>query len=688
MRFRHPLLHPLLHGVLLAACVFAPLAGCSSDADDAAAPDASVADAGGVDTSDAAPDAGGDAAGDATGDAAGDAVAAVEPAWCEGATAHRWEPLDPTDLDFFPDGLLVRDDSASPTGQRLELTEETAPWIVEVPELLRDSVLAMNALSGFGTLGGALLRFSAPVSDVPTDAASSLESAGWQWWDLGVSPAERVPFEGRVLEDGLTVVLWPLRPLALGSDHALVLTTDALADDGGCIAPAPTTRRLLWGDDASLPNTARIAQFDTLYRDTLATLGIAPEAVSAITVFRTHDDLLPIRAAAEDVLTRPVAWGPSMACAPRDRFFECEATTTVLDYRNARGVVDDTVTPREAEIPVTVWLPSEGAENAPVLVYGHGLNSTRGEGWEIASRLAGEGFAVVAMEAVEHGAHPFIDPAEGSEPALRFLGIDLANLSIDAERIRGNFNQTNIDRIRLVNLLRTDGDFDGDGIAELDPTRVGYVGASLGAMCGAGLLALSPDLDAAVLTIGGARLMSIVTDTAMIESFRPLIGNLVGSPELFDRLVPVAQHLVDAADPGLWAAHVLRDRFDDRTPPSVLAAFGMDDDVVPPASGRALARALGAPHLAPVVVPLDLVETIDAAPVSANWADGQRTAATFQFDRVTRGDSVRAARHTDTAKSDESAEQIRAFFVPWAAGEVPVAIDPYAVLNTPPRPEE
>jgi dienelactone hydrolase len=298
--------------------------------------------------------------------------------------------------------------------------------------------------------------------------------------------------------------------------------------------------------------------------------------------------------------------------------------------------------------------------------------------------LADAGFAVIAMEAVEHGDHPFIDPAEGSEPALRFLGIDLANLAIDAERIRGNFNQTNIDRLRLVNLIRSDGDWDGDGVAEFDGTRVGYVGASLGAMCGAGLLALSPDIDAAVLTIGGGRLMSIVTDTAQIEDFRPLIGNLVGSAELFDRLVPVAQHLVDAADPGVWAAHILRDRYDDRTPPSVLAVFGMADDVVPPASGRALARALGAPHLAPVVVPIDLVERIEEAPVSGNWAAGARTAATFQFDRVTRGDSVRPARHTDTAKSDESAAQIRAFFTPWAAGELPEVIDPFEVLGTPP----
>jgi len=605
-----------------------------------------------------------------------DAAPDAAPTACEGSVAHRWDPRDPNEPDFFPDGLLLRDDPTSPTGVRLDVSPEAAPWSANTPQLLADAVDSMNALSGFGTLGGALLRFTGPVTQVPATAEESVTSAGWQWWDLGAEPPERVPFEARALEGGLTVVLWPLRPLRLNTPHAIVVTQAARADDGGCIAPAPTTTALLTGDTAGRPDAARLDARGVGYREAVARLGLRPADVSVLTVFPTHDDLKTVRAAAEAVLAAPVAWGAHGGCVEANGLLECEASTTVLDFRDARGMVSGDVAPREAEIPVRYWLPTTGAGPFPLLVYGHGLNSQRDEGRIIAERMASEGFAVLAMEAVEHGDHPFIAADATGEDAMRFLGINLAELKIDAPRLAGNFNQTNIDRLRLIGLLRQDGDPNGDGVPDFDTARIGYVGASLGAMCGAGLLALSPDLDAAVLTIGGARLISVVTDTELVAQYRPIIGNLIGSIERFERIVPIAQHVVDSADPGAWAAHVLRDRFDGRTPPSVLANFGMSDEVVPPSAGRALARALGAPQLTPVHTPVDLVDVIDADRVEGNWAEGARTAAFYQLETVTRDGSRRPARHVDTAKSDEVAAQIRGFFVPWSQGRAPVVQRP------------
>jgi dienelactone hydrolase len=607
--------------------------------------------------------------------------------WCDGATHHLWDPIAATDLEFFPDGTLVRDDPESPTGLRIDISDDTTPWLAQVPPILSESVRAFNDLSGFGALGGALLRFDEPVQDVPRTWEESVEGTGWLWLDLSTDPPERVPFEARILEEGRTVVLWPLRPLRLATEHMLVVTRDVVADDGGCIAPSAATRSLLHG----APLTERLAAFAPGWRAALARTSIAPEDVSAITVFTTHNDLLPIRLAAERVLEADVAWvrpGTHGDCVERAGTLQCEARTTVLDFRDERRIVDGSVDPVEAEIPVTYWLPAEGEGPFPVLVYGHGLNSERDEGWEIASRLTPRGFAVVSMEAVEHGEHPSVDPDIPRDatdlPALRFLGIDLAGFRINSRAIRGNFNQTNIDRLRLIRLVRTQPDIDGDGIPDFDTDRVAYVGASLGAICGSGLLALSPDIDAAALLIGGARLISIVTDTDAIAQYRPLIDRLVRSPTAFDRLMPVAQHLIDPADSGTWAAHVLRDRFDDRLPPSIVVPVGLFDEVVPPASGRALARALGAPHMAPVIDTVELLDVVDENPLQANWADGERTAGFFQLDRVSRDGRVRTARHVDTAKSDEVGHILTVFFEDWAAGRVPSISDPYAALETPP----
>lgn len=700
----------VLRVVVALALIPHVLVACGDDIDDGSSPgsDSGVdaADAGGFtdvedtsggpdtdaqsdgDSDTTSPDSGDDAEdtdGSGTDDVGPDVPEVPDLEWCESEVGHLWDPLSAEELQFFPDGLLVRQDEESPTGWRLDVTDESAPWIAATPDILADSFGTANDLSGFGTQGGILLRFSGTVNDVPLDAQQSVENSGWQWWDLGAEPPERVPFEARVLEEGRTVILWPLRTLRLATEHAFVMTRDAVADDGECISPSTATRQMLHGE----PENERMARFAPSYRAALERIGVLPEDVSAITVYPTHNDLVPVRDVAELVVEEDVEWLQAGDCIQRDVAWQCEARTSVLDYRDERGLVNPDTEPLEQEIPLTYWLPLEGEGPFPVIVYGHGLNSERSEGYEIARRMAGDGFAVVAMEAVQHGEHPSVDPStsvggDADQPALRFLGIDLANFKIDVRAIRGNFNQTNIDRLRLIELIRQDGDIDGDGEVELDGTRIGYIGASLGAIGGSGLLALSRDLEAAALIIGGGRLLAIVTETESLDDYRPIIDAVIGSPVLFDRLMPVAQHLVDPADSATWAPHVIDDRFDGRTAPSVLATFAMGDDVVPPASGRALARAMNLPHFGEVFETVELVELIPEGPLSGNINEGSGTAGFFQLDRITRNGNVRVASHTDTAKSDEVSLMIRTFFIPWAEGEVPVIVDPYVELETPP----
>ena len=143
-------------------------------------------------------------------DGEADSGASAPPAWCEGATAHRYDPDAADDADLFPDGLIEVDDPASPTGRRVDLRAETAPWIAQAP---------------------ALLRFTAPVAEAPADAAASVADPGWRLVELPTGA--RVPFEVELLEGGLTAVLWPLRPLRPGAAHAVVRTTEARAADGG-----------------------------------------------------------------------------------------------------------------------------------------------------------------------------------------------------------------------------------------------------------------------------------------------------------------------------------------------------------------------------------------------------------------------------------------------------------------------
>ncbi len=663
-----PYLAPLCLAAVLAACGDDPApgdtvdTGAVADAADAGADSADVPD-GGV-----TPDVGADA---------DTADAQPPPAWCESATAHRYDPVAGTELDMFPDPLLTRADESSPTGRRIDL--QGAVWLESIPDLLLPAFETMETLSGFGTSAGVILRFDAALADLPQDAETSLASESIRFYDLSTSPPTRVPYEAVPLDEGTTLLLWPMRPLSRGARHAVVVTRDAATASGECVSPAPALRDLLVGAVESEPATWAHEG----YAELLAQADLRPDDVGAATVFTTHDDLTLTLDLADSLHAEVPAWTSEPTCEADGASIRCVRTYGSRDHRTPEGYVDLTTPGTAWDVPVTTWYPAEGDGPWPTLVFGHGINSSRGEAGSLARRVAPLGFAVVATDAMQHGDHPSTANNDGSLAALQFLGIDIEALALDVLGLRGNFDQTAVDRALLVDLLVEDGDLDGDGVRDVDATRLGYVGISLGGMLGPSLLALAPDLDAAVLFVAGGRLMTFVTDTAQVAAFEPLIISLVGSRELFDRLVPVVQSVVDPADPATWAA-TLRER---DAPPHVLLPVSVWDDTVPPATGRALARALALPHAGTIIHPVDLLEVAPSLPFAAN-EDGGRTTAYFQYDRVTTGDGVVASSHNNTPFSPEAWAQAERFLTSWAAGEQPQVIDPYAEQGTPPLPED
>jgi len=327
-------------------------------------------------------------------------------------------------------------------------------------------------------------------------------------------------------------------------------------------------------------------------------------------------------------------------------------------------------------------MPSERSGPLPVIFYGHGLNSKRWEGRELAKRFVPEGWIVIAADAMFHNEHPTNNG--GDLAALDFLGLDLDAFSLDALALRGNFNQTTLDRLHITRWIAGNPDVDGDGDADIDGTQMVYWGVSLGGMLGASLLALEPDFDTSILHVAGGRLLTFATDTEAIAPFKNLIYRRVGSEALFYQLLPVASSLVDAADPATWGAWVLKNRLVGETSPHLLFPVALEDEVVPPSTSRALARALGIPHIEPVASPVSLLPVL-SPPVSGTLSDGAVTAGYFQHDRITTDDGViEPAGHTSTPVSAESLHQVRRFLSDWRSGETPTIVDPYSELGTPP----
>lgn len=590
--------------------------------------------------------------------------------FCEGPTHALYDPLEPDDLLAFPDDTWTVADASSPTGLRVRIDGETAPWTTQLAEPLQPIVEELSERTGFGRLGGVVLRFSEAVAGWPVDATASVRDPAVQWLDLSVDPPERVPFEVRPGEAGDQLVLEPLVTLRGGARHAVVVTSELTDVAGRCIRPAAGIRARLSGESGDAALDDRVAAAVTA-------AGVDPGDVSHVLVYTTHDDLRPMVDAAAHARASAPEWEDGPYCREGDPVV-CEGAFVGHDYRTDGGV--EGAEPQDAWVlqPV-VWLPADAEGPVPLAVFGHGLNGRGGHGSWLVSLLGELGVAVVALDALHHGVHPTADP-DDDLPALAFLGLDLANLRLDARGLRGSFDQSALDRLQVLSLLRAQPDLDGDGVDDLDMDRLLYFGVSLGGLMGPQLMALEPDIGAGVYAVGGGKLSAFATDTEVVASLAPVIEALVGPPDEFARLLPVLQAAVDPSDPAVWAAHVLSDRFDGADAPDLLFPVAQFDETVPPSSAKALARGLRLPHLAPVPDPVPTLDVVEG-PISGNGPAGA-TVAFFQLDRVTEGGAPEPAHHGNVPGSDQVRWMTLGLFEGSLPG-TPALADPYAALGTP-----
>lgn len=266
----------------------------------------------------------------------------------------------------------------------------------------------------------------------------------------------------------------------------------------------------------------------------------------------------------------------------------------------------------------------------PVVIYGHGLGDSRfGGPSAVASVMASAGFAVVAINAVGHGYGPdstvqlrLTDgstveiPAPGRTPADSTgaitppLGCVVLN---GGAGLRDCLRQTAVDNLQLVRAIQGGIDLDGDGTVDLDPTRIYYVGQSLGSLYGTLINAMEPNIAAAALNVGGGSQVDITRWSPSFHSFlvlslairRPSLLNLGfnynenyvlrdqpvkvndvrGAIEIqnyFERMEWIGM----IGDPLGYAAYLA-------PPKNLLFLFGIGDQTVPNPTESALVRAAG-----------------------------------------------------------------------------------------------
>ena len=299
------------------------------------------------------------------------------------------------------------------------------------------------------------------------------------------------------------------------------------------------------------------------------------------------------------------------------------------------------------------------------------------------------GYATVSIDAAEHGDHPTVGgPRRAAIQTLfAFFGINTSGgRSLEAARLRDNFAGSAFDRLQLASLLEGNPDIDGDGTDDIDMTRFGYLGVSLGGVMGPQEIALDDRVSVGVLVVPGGRVATLISDSAtfsiLIDALRPR-GTTEGDVR---RFFPILQTILDRGDPASWGPYLLHRRLPGVTGlPSILCGVVLDDDTVPNVSNYALGRAIGVPIVGTLLRDEPGFD-LEPAPVSGNFMLGTdvATGGLLQFDTRASGSGMpEMATHGNVGDSNVGVEAWLHFLSTHFAGGPAEIVDPYETLGFP-----
>jgi hypothetical protein len=194
------------------------------------------------------------------------------------------------------------------------------------------------------------------------------------------------------------------------------------------------------------------------------------------------------------------------------------------------------------DVQVAIFFPATPMPETgwPTIVYGHGLGSSKESLAALAPGLARAGFASVAIDFVAHGSRAVqntdnaaigcgaITGPPTSSTQQCFAPIFSANLA----STRDNVRQTALDLQGLISAVRACPVPTPPGEPEcadlqVDATKVGYIGISLGGIIGSIASAESDGLVASVTNVAGAGLIDVIENTQTLSIKCSLVDALI-----------------------------------------------------------------------------------------------------------------------------------------------------------------
>lgn len=290
--------------------------------------------------------------------------------------------------------------------------------------------------------------------------------------------------------------------------------------------------------------------------------------------------------------------------------------TAIADHGHRRIEFLLTLPPLDAQ----GRLPRPGAPGrAPLIIFSHPLRACKEAALGLADTLAQYGFAVAAIDHVEHGSRQSDPPDDyvcGESIPWEFFAAG------NPAALRDNVRASALDLYQFkLALQRAPAelfDVNADGVKDIETDRVGLVAMSLGSIIAVPFLALAGDVEAAVLNTALGSTIELLDqhNEGTSKYALPFPGPM---PSLN---LALAQAILDGGEPINFAA-ALRAH-----PRDLLVQEAVDDSVVPNSSTAKLARELDLTLIEPVH---SAIEGLRSAPTP--YA-GKPTRALYQVPNV------------------------------------------------------
>jgi hypothetical protein len=308
------------------------------------------------------------------------------------------------------------------------------------------------------------------------------------------------------------------------------------------------------------------------------------------------------------------------------------------------------------QVPTRQSVPAQGTEDIffnlfipsgprptngwPVAIFGHGFtDSKQGAPFAVASTLAHNGIASIAINVVGHGFGPnstltvqqgttsttFLEGGRGfdqdgngqitsAEGSSTFFASAQGTIGS-----RDALQQTVANLMELVRAIQGGIDADGDGLPDLDANRIYYAGQSFGGIYGTIFLGIEPDVRAGVPNVPGGPIIDIVrlspsfqllltqalsvrtpvllnagppiffNDNSPLRNLPPVINNVPGAVAI-QTVEDTSRWLGQAGDPVAWAPFIRKNPLPGDLAKSVIIQFARGDMTVPNPTATALIR--------------------------------------------------------------------------------------------------